>query len=88
MKRYKVGNTVNHNTVKELRASVPEKVQAALVTTSGYTEKARKEAEQEGFKRIGLTDGEQLVDILAEEYERLPTEVREKLGLRRALVPE
>lgn len=87
VKRYKLGNTVDHKTVKELRASVPEKVQAAFVTTSGYTEKARKEAEREGFKRIGLVDGEQLVDILAEEYDRLSTEVRDKLGLRRVLVP-
>ena len=46
----------------------------------------------EGFKRIGLIDGEQLVDILTEEYDqmydRLPAEVREKLGLRRALIPD
>jgi restriction endonuclease Mrr len=66
---------------------VPEKAQGAFVTTSGYTKKARDEAERAGFKRIGLIDGGQLVDILAEEYERLPSVVRERLGLRRALVP-
>jgi restriction endonuclease Mrr len=87
VKRYKLGNTVDHKTIKDLRSSVPEKVQAAFVTTSGYTEKARNEAEREGFKRIGLVDGEQLVDILAGEYEQLPKEIREKLGLRRALLP-
>lgn len=86
VKRYKLGNTVGHNAIKEFRASVPDKAQAAFVTTSGYTRKAREEAEREGFRRIGLIDGEQLVDILAEEYERLPAEVREKLGLRRVLV--
>jgi len=87
VKRYKLGNTINHKTIKDFRASVPEKVLAAFVTTSRYTEKARKEAEKEGFKRVGLIDGEQLVDILAEHYEQLPTEIRQKLGLRRVLVP-
>jgi restriction system protein len=86
VKRYKLGNTVSHNAIREFRASVPDKAQAAFVTTSGYTRKAREQAQREGFKRIGLIDGEQLVDILAEEYERLPAEVREKLGLRRVLV--
>jgi restriction endonuclease Mrr len=88
VKRYKLGNTVDHKTVKEFRASVPERAQAAFVTTSTYAKKAREEAERMDFKRIGLIDGEQLVDILAEEYDRLPVEVREKLGLRRVLVAD
>ncbi len=86
VKRYKLGNVVDHKTVKEFRASVPDEAQAAFVTTSGYTKKAREEAERRGFKRIGLIDGEQLVGILGEEYDRLPAEAREKLGLRRILV--
>ena len=86
VKRYKVASNVGPKAIKEFRASVPDKAQGAFVATSGYTEKARQEAEREGFKRIGLIDGGQLVDILAEEYDRLPQEMREKLGLRRALV--
>jgi restriction endonuclease Mrr len=87
VKRYKLGSTINDTTIRAFRASVPEKVQAAFVTTSKYTQKAREEAEREGFKKIGLIDGGQLVDILVEEYEHLPQEVRERLGLRRVLVP-
>lgn len=87
VKRYKRGNTVGHQDIKQFRASVPEKAQGAFVTTSGYTKKAREEAEREGFKRIGLIDGGQLVDILTEEYDRLPSGVRERLSLRRVLVP-
>ncbi len=86
VKRYKVTSDIGPKVIKEFRASVPDKAQGAFVTTGGYTETARREAEREGFKRIGLIDGGQLVDILAEEYDRLPQEVREKLGLRRALV--
>ena len=85
-KRYKLGSEVGPRAIKEFRASVPEKGQAAFVTTGGYTKKAREEAEREDFKRIGLVDGRQLVDILTEEYDRLPPEVRERLGLRRVLV--
>jgi len=86
VKRYKLGSTVDHHAIQDFRASVPDQEAAAFVTTGGYTERAREEAEREGFKRIGLIDGQQLVDILAEEYERLPEELRGKLGLRRALV--
>lgn len=86
VKRHTITNAIGPKPIKDFRASVPEKAQAAFVTTSRYTKPARREAEREGFKRIGLIDGLQLVDILAEEYDRLPAQVREKLGLRRALV--
>jgi restriction endonuclease Mrr len=64
------------------------RAQGAFVTTSRYTKPARKEADKQGFKRIGLIDGEQLVGLLNEQYEWLSVEMRERLGLRRALVPE
>lgn len=88
VKRYKLGSTVDHNAIKDFRGSVPEDQEAAFVTTGGYTAGARSEAEKEGFKRIGLIDGAQLVDILTGEYEQLPAETKDKLGLRRALVAE
>lgn len=86
-KRYMLGSMIDHETVNRFRASVPEKAQGAFVTTGGYTKKARETAEREGFKRIGLIDGEQLVGILNEQYDGLSIEMRERLGLRRALVP-
>ena len=86
VKRYKLGNAVDRNAIIDFRGSVPKDKEAAFVTTSSYREKAREEAERVGFKRVGLIDGEQLVGILTEEYERLPAEVLDKLGLRRALV--
>lgn len=86
-KRYKT-STIGPKAIKEFRASVPDNGQGAFVTTATYAKKAREEAEREGFKRIGLIDGKQLVDILSEEYERLPGELREKLRLRRGLMGE
>lgn len=88
VKRYKPSSKINFKTIREMRAAVPEKVQAAFVTTGGYDSKARQEAERIGFKRIGLIDGDQLVDILVDEYEGLSEELRHKIGLRRVLVPK
>jgi len=88
VKRHTITNTIGPKPIKDFRASVPERAQAAFVTTSRYTKPAREEAEKEGFKRIGLIDGQQLVDILTEQYDRLSTGARERLGLRRTLVPD
>ncbi len=86
VKRFASGH-VNHNEIKRFRSSVPERAQAAFVTTSKFTSKARDEAEKEGFKKIGLISGAQLVDILIEHYDDLSAEVREKLNLRKTLIP-
>lgn len=87
VKQYKSG-AIDDKTIKHFRSSVPERVQAAFVTTSTYTKKAREEAEKEGFKKIGLIDGSQLVDILIEHYDDLAEEVRDKLNLRKTLIPK
>jgi hypothetical protein len=49
--------------------------------------KAKEVALEPGFPRIGLINGEQLVDILAEHWNDIPEEFREKLGLQVGLVP-
>ncbi|MCC6615301.1 MAG: restriction endonuclease [Anaerolineae bacterium] len=86
VKRYKSGR-VEHRAIKAFRSSVPERAQAAFVTTSDYTAKAREEAQKEGFKKIGLINGGQLVDILVEHYDSLSEELRRKLNLRKTLFP-
>ena len=86
VKRYRSGK-VDHNAIKHFRSSVPERSQAAFVTTSDFTAKARDEAEKEGFKKIGLINGPQLVDILIEHYDDLDMEVRGQLKLRKTLIP-
>ncbi len=86
VKRYKSGR-IDHQAIKDLRGSVPERTHAAFVTTSDFTERARLEAHKEGFKKIGLINGSQFVDILIEHYDDLSEEVRAKLNLRKTLVP-
>lgn len=86
VKRYHSGK-INHGMIRAFRSSVPERTQGAFVTTSDYTEKARAEAQRDGFKKIGLINGSQLVDILVEHYDDLSDDMRKRLNLRKTLVP-
>lgn len=86
VKRYASGK-ISHQDIQRFRSSVPERTQAAFVTTSDFTAKAREEAEREGFKKIGLINGVQFVDILVEHYDDLSEEVRNQLNLKKTLLP-
>lgn len=87
VKQYKSG-AVDHRAIRNFRSSIPDRAQGAFVTTSRFTEKAQEEAEKDGFRKIGLIDGSRLVDILIEHYDDLAGEVREKLNLRKTLIPK
>ncbi len=86
-KRYKLGSRINANVVKALRANIPAGGQGAFITTADYQKAAKEIAVEQGFPRIGLINGEQLVDILAEHWNDIPLEFREKLSLKIGLVP-
>ncbi len=88
VKRYRPGATIDHKIIKSFRGSVPDRCQAAFVTTANFTAKAREEALRPGYKRIGLINGAQLVDLLTEHYDDLSPELKEKLHLRMTLIPE
>lgn len=85
-KRYKLGANINANVVKALRANIPAGGQGAFITTADYQKKAKEIAVEPGFPRIGLINGEQLVDILAEHWNEIPIEFRDKLDLKVGLV--
>lgn len=85
-KRYKRGQKIDANTVKALRANIPAGGQGAFITTADFQNKAMDIALEVGFPRIGLINGEQLVDILTEHWDDIPTEFQEKLGLKKGLV--
>ncbi|MBL6985770.1 MAG: restriction endonuclease [Methylobacter sp.] len=85
-KRYKLGVNINANVVKALRSNIPSGGQGAFITTADYQKKAKEIAVEPGFPRIGLVNGEQLVDILAEHWGDIPIDFREKLDLKVGLV--
>lgn len=86
-KRYRLGKRISANTVKALRANIPSGGQGAFITTADYQKKAKEIAIELGFPRIGLIDGEQLVDILAEHWVDIPAEFKDKLNLKTGLIP-
>ncbi|MGD9364715.1 MAG: restriction endonuclease [Desulfobacteraceae bacterium] len=85
-KRYKLGAKISANVVKALRANIPSGGQGAFITTADYQKNAKEIAVEIGFPRIGLINGKQLVDILAEHWNDIPIEFREKLDLKVGLV--
>jgi len=85
-KRYKLGSRISANVVKALRANIPAGGQGAFITTADFQKQAKEIAVEQGFSRIGLINGEQLVDILAEHWNDIPEEFRTKLNLKVGLV--
>jgi len=87
VKRYGLNQKIAAKEVKKLRQSIPEAGQGAFITTAEFAKGAMDTAFEPGFKRIGLINGHQLVDLLVEYWEKLPTDFQEKLGLKLGLVP-
>jgi len=85
-KRYKVGSKVAASVVKQLRASIPSNGQGAFITTADFQAAAADVALQQGFPRIGLVNGRQLVDLLVAHWSNIPPEFQERLGLKPGLV--
>ncbi len=85
-KRYQLGSKISANVVKQLRQAIPFGGQGAFITTADYQKQAHEVALQEGFPRIGLINGSQLVDLLIEHWEDIPAEFQDQLGLQRGLV--
>jgi predicted Mrr-cat superfamily restriction endonuclease len=85
-KRYKIELKISANTVKQLRSSIPTGGQGAFITTADFQAGASDIALQQGFPRIGLINGRQLVDLLIEHWDDIPEVFHEKLGLKKGLV--
>lgn len=85
-KRYKLGTRISANTVKSLRTAIPFGGQGAFITTADFQRAAFDVALENGFPRIGLVNGEQLVDLLVEHWDAIPDDFQERLALKRGLV--
>lgn len=85
-KRYKVGAKIEASTVRALRQSIPAGGQGAFITTADFQGRASDVAVEQGFPRIGLVNGRQLVDLLVQYWAEIPQEFKDKLGLKPGLV--
>lgn len=72
--------------MRALRQAIPFGGQGAFITTARFQQKAYEVALEANFPRIGLINGEQLVDLLVEHWGTIPIEFQEKLGLKPGLV--
>ena len=86
VKRYKRGRKIGKKDILDLRGRVPSGAQGVFVTTSDYAKTAREVAEEPGFPPVGQINGEQLVDLLAEHWVKIPEDFRSAIGLKPGLV--
>lgn len=86
-KRYQPHSVIKSNDVKALRQSIPRDGQGAFITTAKFDKKAEELAQDPDFPRIGLIDGSKLVDILTENWTKIPADFQKKLNLRVGLIP-
>jgi restriction system protein len=86
-KRYSLGQRIGARVVKELRSNIPSGGQGGFITTADFQTKAYEIALEPGFPRIGLINGNQLVDLLIEHWAAIPPEFQQRLGLKAGLVP-
>lgn len=86
-KRYALGQRIAAKVVKELRSNIPAGGQGGFITTADFQAKAYEVAHEPGFPRIGLINGNQLVDLLIEHWAAIPPEFQQRLGLKAGLVP-
>ena len=87
VKRFKLGSKISAKDVLDLRGRIPVSAQGTFVTTADFAKKAREEADAEGFQRVGLINGQQLIDLLTLHWEAIPEDFREQLQLKPGLVP-
>lgn len=85
-KRYKPEKLIRSSDVKALRQSIPRDGQGTFITTARYDKHCKEIALDPDFPRIGLINGNQLVDLLTEHWEDIPEEFQKKLGLKIGLV--
>lgn len=85
-KRYKLGSKIAASTVRQLRQAIPFGGQGAFITTADFQRQAFDVALENGFPRIGLINGRQLVDLLVEHWDDVPLAFQERLSLKRGLV--
>lgn len=86
VKRYKLGSRIAAKDVKALRQCIPSGGQGAFITTADFQDAANDIAVEQGFPRIGLVNGRQLVDLLVEHWNDIPEDFKTRLGLKQGLV--
>lgn len=94
-KRYE-NNRIHPREISGLRGVLKEGQQGCFITLSSFQEKAKKLANEPGYKPVTLISGERFIELLFEYYERIRDaaieddneDLIQSLGFKRILLPE
>lgn len=84
--RGNLGARIGADAVRELRQFIPFGGHGVYITTADFQPAAAAVAEEEGFARISLVNGQQLADLITRHWAHLPGELQDRLSLEQALV--
>jgi len=73
--------------VQRMRGTLTVDEHGAIITTSGFSHTAQREAESERMKPISLIDGEMLVDMILRHYDKLGDKYKELIQLKKKEPP-
>jgi len=73
--------------VQRMRGTLTVDEHGAIITTSGFSHTAQREAESERMKPISLIDGEMLVDMILRHYDKLDDKYKELIQLKKEEPP-
>ena len=73
--------------VQRMRGTLTVDEHGAIITTSGFSHTAQREAESERMKPISLIDGEMLVDMILRHYDKLDDKYKELIQLKKKEPP-
>ncbi len=85
-KRYRLDRRIKKKDILKLRQNIPHNAQGAFITTCDYNKEALETATEPEFPRIGTINGNQLVDLLAEKWDEIDDELKDKLSLKKGLI--
>jgi restriction system protein len=79
----RVQGTIGIKEVQRMRGTLAVDEHGAIITTSGFSRDAQREAESERMKPISLLDGEMLVDLVLKHYDELDTKYKDLIQLKK-----
>jgi restriction system protein len=83
----RVTSNIGIEEVQRMRGVLGQDEHGAIITTSSFTKQAQEEAQDEKKKFVSLIDGENLVDIILNNYDKLDEKYKNLLLLKKKDLP-
>jgi restriction system protein len=79
----RVQGNIGIREVQRTRGTLAVDEHGAIITTSGFSLEAQREADSERMKPITLVDGEMLIDMILRHYDELDDKYKEIIQLKK-----